>query len=157
MFGTFDWRTDLDYDGFDWGESTRPFFFNGTTYTNLESFSAGTGQEANGIRISHQTCIPTMDVPGDSPTPVPPQYLALARRLPGDRCRRDPAQHQRWLCRKRTGPGRLRGRPTAADLWSASGTVAIRLERPSVLYTVKGLSSALEMSSSASGCASDSV
>jgi hypothetical protein len=78
-FGTFDWRTDLDYDGFDWGKSTRPFFFNGTTYTSLKSFSAGTGQEAHGIRISHKTCIPTMDVPGDSPMTVPPQYLVLAR------------------------------------------------------------------------------
>ena len=82
FFGTIDWRTDLDYDGFDWGESTRPFFHNGTTYTSLESFSAGTGQEANGIRISHQTCIPTMDVPGDSPMTVPPQHLVLARRCP---------------------------------------------------------------------------
>ena len=82
MFGTIDWRTDLDYDGFDWGESTRPFFHNGTTYTSLESFSAGIGQEANGIRISHQTCIPTMDVPGDSPTTVPPQYLTLAAGCP---------------------------------------------------------------------------
>jgi hypothetical protein len=81
-FGTFDWRTDLDYDGFDWGESTRPFFFNGTTYPDLASFTAGTGQEAHGIRISHQTCIPTMDVPGESPTPVPPQYLTLAAGCP---------------------------------------------------------------------------
>jgi hypothetical protein len=81
-FGTFDWRTDLDYDGFDWGEFTRPFFFNGTTYTSLESLTAGTGQEANGIRISHQTCIPTMDVPGNSPTPVPPQHLVLAAGCP---------------------------------------------------------------------------
>ena len=82
FFGTIDWRTDLDYDGFDWGESTRPFFHNGTTYTSLQSFSAGIGQEANGIRISHQTCIPTMDVPGDSPTTVPPQYLTLAAGCP---------------------------------------------------------------------------
>ncbi|PYQ01748.1 MAG: hypothetical protein DMF82_18425 [Acidobacteria bacterium] len=82
FFGTIDWRTDLDYDGFDWGESTRPFFFNGTTYDSLASFSSSTGQEANGIRISHQTCIPTMDVPADSPTPVPPQYLTLAADCP---------------------------------------------------------------------------
>jgi hypothetical protein len=81
-FATFDWRTDLDYDGFDWGGSLRPFFFNGTTYDGLESFSAGTGQETNGIQISHQTCIPTMDVPGNSPTPVPPQYLVLAADCP---------------------------------------------------------------------------
>jgi hypothetical protein len=81
-FGTFDWRTDLDYDGFDWGEFTRPFFFNGTTYPDLESFRRGTGQEAHGIQISHQTCIPTMNVPGNSPTPVPPQYLTLARGCP---------------------------------------------------------------------------
>src|SRR6266446_8957899 len=29
-----------------------------------------------------QTCIPTMDVPGDSPTTVPPQYLTLAAGCP---------------------------------------------------------------------------
>jgi hypothetical protein len=81
-FGAFDWRTDLDYDGFDWGASVRPFFFNGVTYPDLESFRAATGQETNGIRISHETCIPTMDVPGESPTPVPPQYLTLAAGCP---------------------------------------------------------------------------
>ena len=81
-FGTFDWPADLDYDGFDWGESTRPFFFNGTTYTSLEDFSAGTGQEANGIRIDHRTCIPTMNAGDGSPNPVPPQHLVLAARCP---------------------------------------------------------------------------
>ncbi len=82
LIGSIDWRTDLDYDGFDWGESTRPFWFNGVTYPSLESFTSSTGLEANGIRISHQTCLPTMNVPGDSPTPVPPQYLALAAGCP---------------------------------------------------------------------------
>src|SRR2546425_1024736 len=83
MFGTIDWRTDLDYDGFDWGESDRPFFFNGPpAYSSLASFSSSTGLEAHGIRISHQTCLPTMNVPGDSPTTVPPQYLALAAGCP---------------------------------------------------------------------------
>ena len=57
-------------------------FSTALTYPNLESFSAATGQEANGIRISHETCIPTMDVPGESPTTVPPQYLTLARGCP---------------------------------------------------------------------------
>jgi hypothetical protein len=82
MFGDVDWRTDLDYDGFDWGESIRPFFWNGTTYPDLESFSAATGQETHGIRIDHETCFPSLDVPGESPMSVPPQYLTLARRCP---------------------------------------------------------------------------
>jgi hypothetical protein len=84
MIGTPDWRTDLDYDGFDWGDSTRPFFTTPppTTHPDLESFSAATGQEANGIRISHQTCIPTMVVPANSPEPVPPQHLVLAPGCP---------------------------------------------------------------------------
>jgi len=82
LSGSIDWRTDLNYDGFDWGGSASPFQLNGVNYSSLASFTSSTGQEARGIRISHQTCIPTMNVPGNSPTTVPPQYLTLATGCP---------------------------------------------------------------------------
>ena len=82
LSGSMDWRTDLNYDGFDWGGSASPFQLNGVNYSSLASFTSSTGQEARGIRISHQTCIPAMNVPGNSPTTVPPQYLTLAAGCP---------------------------------------------------------------------------
>ena len=33
--GTPDWRTDLDYDGFDWGTAANPFAYGGVTYDTL--------------------------------------------------------------------------------------------------------------------------
>ena len=65
LSGSIDWRTDLNYDGFDWGGSASPFQLNGVNYSSLASFTSSTGQEARGIRISHQTCIPAMNVPGN--------------------------------------------------------------------------------------------
>ncbi len=82
LSGSIDWRTDLNYDGFDWGGSASPFQLNGVNSSSLASFTSSTGQEARGIRISHQTCIPAMNVPGNSPTTVPPQYLTLAAGCP---------------------------------------------------------------------------
>ena len=78
-FGTFskDWRTDLDFDGFDWGASTRPFAYQGLTYRDLPSFAAASGLERHGVHVSRDTCFETFDVPGPAPTPIPPQVLSL--------------------------------------------------------------------------------
>jgi hypothetical protein len=53
---TKDWRTDLDYDGFDWGSATNPFVYGGVWYSNVSSFSTGSGLEKNGRRVSKDTC-----------------------------------------------------------------------------------------------------
>jgi hypothetical protein len=78
-FGAFrkDWRTDFDHDGFDWGAAPNPFSYDGTTYSGLLPFSAASGLEGHGIRISKAACFDTFDVPGPSPTSVPPQVLTL--------------------------------------------------------------------------------
>ena len=49
--GTPDWRTDLDYDGFDWGTAANPFEYGGVTYDTLLGFSNASGLETNGVRI----------------------------------------------------------------------------------------------------------
>ena len=72
-----DERTDLDYDGFDWGENRRAFKWNGVNYPNIASFSAATGLEQNGIKIDKNKCFNTFNIPGSSPTPVPPQFMTL--------------------------------------------------------------------------------
>lgn len=77
-FGSYtkDWRTDLDYNGFDWGVAPNPFSYGGVTYASVPSFSIASGLEANGVAIS-KSCFEQFDMPGPSPMTVPPQSLTL--------------------------------------------------------------------------------
>lgn len=75
--GVPDWRTDLDYDGFDWGSATNAFAFGGVTYSDLPSFAAASGLESHGVRISKEACFATLDVPTAPPSPVPAQTMTL--------------------------------------------------------------------------------
>jgi len=74
---TKDWRADLDVDGFDWGSATNPFTYGGVVYPDLASFSAASGLETHGIRVSHASCFETFNVPNPPGNPVPPQVLTL--------------------------------------------------------------------------------
>jgi hypothetical protein len=51
---TPDWRTDINYDGFDWGSSNPVFKWGSPVarYATLSTFSAAVGIEAHGIRVS---------------------------------------------------------------------------------------------------------
>ena len=74
-----DWRTDMDYEGFDWGNNRQPFDVGGTKYSNLADLAAGTGLETHGVRIDHTTCFDVLDVPGPPPlTTIPPQWVTPA-------------------------------------------------------------------------------
>jgi hypothetical protein len=75
-----DWRSDLDYDGFDWGISTAPFRYGGVVYSNLSGFAAASGLETNGRHIDRASCFAAFNVPGPAPVPIPPQEMTL---LPG--------------------------------------------------------------------------
>ena len=80
--GTRDWRTDLDYDGYDW---TGGFAFNyaGNQIGSIPSLTSATGQESHGIRITHATCFSTFNVPGGPPlTTIPPQMMTLNSSCP---------------------------------------------------------------------------
>jgi hypothetical protein len=73
-----DWRTDLDYDGFDWHDATaRVFKWLGLVYPDLASFVAATGLESHGLHVRRETCFETFDVPGPPPATVPAQVMTL--------------------------------------------------------------------------------
>ncbi len=74
--GTADWRTNLDYDGFDWGNYVYAFKW-GSRYPDLASFTAATGLEANGIRVDKNSCFATFNVPNPPPAPMPFQFMTL--------------------------------------------------------------------------------
>ena len=71
------WRTDLDYDGFDWGNSSVPFTYGGQSYQNLPGFAAASALEEHGIRIAKGTCFETFNVPSPPPASVPAQAMTL--------------------------------------------------------------------------------
>jgi len=79
--GTRDWRTNLDYDGFDWGGSYA-FSYGGNYLGNIANLTTSSGQEAHGIRISRATCFATFNVPGGPPTVIPPQLMTLKAGCP---------------------------------------------------------------------------
>ena len=72
-----DWRSDLNYNGFDWGASAAPFRYGGVVHTNVASLAAASGLEINGRQISRTTCFATLNVPGPAPVPIPPQWMTL--------------------------------------------------------------------------------
>jgi hypothetical protein len=72
-----DWRTDIDYDGFDWGAASKPFAYGGWPYPDLWSFSNASGLEAHGVRVSKALCFEEFQVPGPSPMSVPPHAMTL--------------------------------------------------------------------------------
>ena len=74
--GSPDWRTNLDYDGFDWGNYVYAFKWS-DRYPDLASFQAATGLELHGIQVDKNTCFATFNVPNPPPAPVPPQYMTL--------------------------------------------------------------------------------
>lgn len=71
------WRTDLDYDGFDWGNSSTPFVYGGQSYTNISGLTASSGLEGHGVRIAKATCFETFNVPSPPPASVPVQAMTL--------------------------------------------------------------------------------
>ena len=71
------WRTDLDYDGFDWGNSSVPFTYGGQSIPNLLGFVSASGLEGHGVRITKATCFDTFNVPSPPPASVPAQAMTL--------------------------------------------------------------------------------
>jgi hypothetical protein len=69
---TRSWRSDLDYDGFDWGSfSGDPFDYGNQGYEDVPAFAAGSGLEAHGIRFQKELCFETLNFVG------PPPVLSL--------------------------------------------------------------------------------
>ncbi len=76
--GTPDWRTDLDYDGFDWGDNVYAFKWGSDSrYPDLPSFVSATGLEPHAIHVDKDACFETFDVPNAPPASMPAQFMTL--------------------------------------------------------------------------------
>ena len=71
------WGLDLDYDGFDWGNSPYALKWKGVKYVTLADFTAATGLESHGIRVDKDTCFENLDIPAAPPARMPFQFLTL--------------------------------------------------------------------------------
>src|SRR6058998_1821172 len=77
-----DWRTDLDYDGFDWVGYSVPFRYGGASYSSLDAFKGASGLETNGQIVDKHLCFENFNVSGPSPASVP-QDLDLRLKVVG--------------------------------------------------------------------------
>ncbi len=76
--GSNNWKTDLDYDGFDWGNYPYAFKWgNNVRLTDIAAFQNLTGHEMNAVRIDRQTCFNTFNIPNPPPAPMAFQHLSL--------------------------------------------------------------------------------
>jgi hypothetical protein len=71
------WKTDLDYDGFDWGDAPIAFRWNNhDLYPDLPSFVAAVGIERHAIRVRKEQIFARWDVPAE-PTRVERSVFTL--------------------------------------------------------------------------------
>ncbi len=72
------WMTDVDYDGFDWGDYREGFRWNNRRrrFTDVEEFAAAVGIERHGIRVRKEDTFDNWSIPAE-PARVPPQHLPL--------------------------------------------------------------------------------
>lgn len=76
--GDATWRTNLDFDGFDWGDNVYAFKWGSSErYVDLVEFSAATGLETHGVHVDRNTCFMTFQIPEAPPQSMPFQFMTL--------------------------------------------------------------------------------
>jgi len=71
------WKTDVDYDGFDWGASPQAFRWeNRKRFSDVKSFAEAVGIEKHGIRVKKEEVFERWNIPAE-PGPVGIQDLTL--------------------------------------------------------------------------------
>lgn len=72
------WMTDVDYDGFDWGNSAEAFRWDNhrQRFSDLASFAAAVGIEQHGVRVRKEEIFEEWQIP-TAPSRVAPQHLPL--------------------------------------------------------------------------------
>ena len=76
--GSNNWKTDLDYDGFDWGNYPYAFKWgNNVRLVDIAAFQNLTGHQMNAIQINHSNCFDSFNIPNPPPAPMAFQHLTL--------------------------------------------------------------------------------
>ena len=77
-----DWRTDVDYDGFDWDQTPTPFWWQLTPdklvrFWDLASFSKAVGIEQHGVHVRKEEVFSVPDLPAYFAEPFSSRRLSL--------------------------------------------------------------------------------
>jgi hypothetical protein len=75
---TTNWMTDVDYDGFDWGDAPEAFRWENKRFVDIASFAQTIGIERHGIRVRKEEIFENWNVPPEFAR-VAPQILSLKR------------------------------------------------------------------------------
>ncbi len=72
------WMTDVDFDGFDWGDSPEAFRWNNNRqrFKDLQSFAEAVGIEKHAIRVRKEDIFANWSIPAE-PSRMTPQHLTL--------------------------------------------------------------------------------
>jgi len=70
------WMTDVDYDGFDWGDAPEAFRWENRRFRDVESFARAIGIEGHGRRVRKEEIFESWRIPAE-PGPVDFQHLTL--------------------------------------------------------------------------------
>jgi len=72
------WMTDVDYDGFDWGDCLEAFRWDNhrKRFKDLASFAAAVGIEQHAVRVRKEAIFTKWEIP-TQPTRLPPLHLPL--------------------------------------------------------------------------------
>jgi len=72
------WKTDVDFDGFDWGNSPEAFRWNKgrERFKDIQSFAEAVGIEKHGVRVRKEDIFADWSIPSE-PYRVDPQHLTL--------------------------------------------------------------------------------
>lgn len=73
----FNWRSELDYNGYEWGNEVNPFRYAGISYSDVAAFFAATGMEKHGVRIRKEECFENLGITGPVPSPIADVRLTL--------------------------------------------------------------------------------
>jgi len=73
------WMTDVDYDGFDWGDSPEAFRWDNhrQRFADLEGFAQAVGVERHGVRVRKESIFANWTIPAE-PARLAAQHLPLA-------------------------------------------------------------------------------
>ncbi len=75
--GNVHWRTNWDYDGYDWGDYSYAFKWAGQRLVGIPEFQNYTGQAMNSIQVDKNTCFENFDVTSPPPATIPFQFMTL--------------------------------------------------------------------------------
>ncbi len=73
------WKTDSDYNAFDWGGAKQPFSIFGKNYSRLVDFSSCSGLDRHSFAFNKSICLTAIGLKGPLPTEIKRTFIELKK------------------------------------------------------------------------------